>query len=313
MTSAIVDVLQVLLLLFLSPLIAGLIKTIKARLQGRRGPSPIQGYFDLIRLFRKEVVVSRHASWIFHVTPFICFISIIAVCAITPVLSVRTSLGFAGDLIALVYLLALFRFFMALAALDTGSAFGGMGASREMTLSSVAEPAMMVSIFTLALTAGSTSLDHIVSHVQTMGFEAVTPAHILAFGALFLVTLAETGRIPVDNPATHLELTMIHEGMLLEYSGRYLALMEWSSSIKLIIFLTLLGNLFFPWGIADDLTPSGLLISALSYSVKLFAGAAVIGIIETYFAKLRIFRVPDLLGSALMLGILALITFYLFR
>lgn len=219
-------------------------------------------------------------------------------------------MNFAGNIIALVYMLALGTFFLILAGLDAGSAFGGMGSSREAIVATLAEPAMMLSILAIALTAGSTNLSTIVHQSALMEGALVPPAHLMALAALFIVTLAETGRVPVDNPATHLELTMIHEAMLLEYSGRYLALMEWAAGIKLVVFLTLIVNVFAPWGIATSLSPAAITVGLLVYLVKVSALAVVIGVIESMFAKLRLFRVPEMLGAAFILALLALVFFY---
>jgi formate hydrogenlyase subunit 4 len=227
-----------------------------------------------------------------------------------PVFVSHTPLNFAGNIIALVYLLALGTFFLILAGLDAGSAFGGMGSSREAIVATLAEPAMMLSILSIALTAGSTNLSTIVHQSALMeGMAVAPPAHLMALAALFMVTLAETGRVPVDNPATHLELTMIHEAMLLEYSGRYLALMEWAAGIKLLVFLTLIVNVFAPWGIATSLAPSAIAVGLLVYLGKVAGLAIVIGVIESMFAKLRLFRVPEMLGAAFILSLLALVFF----
>jgi formate hydrogenlyase subunit 4 len=200
-----------------------------------------------------------------------------------------------------------------LGGLDPGSAFGGMGSSREMTIAAVAEPAMMLAIFTVAITAGSTDISHIIQAAQSPTWKLLNPTHVMAFAALFIVLLAETGRIPVDNPATHLELTMIHEAMLLEYSGRYLALMEWGTSIKQLVLMTLLVNIFFPVGIAATNTAAALGIGALAYAGKLILLAAAVVIVETTNAKLRLFRVPDLLSAAFVLGTIALLSTFLFQ
>jgi formate hydrogenlyase subunit 4 len=218
-----------------------------------------------------------------------------------------------GDVLALAGLLALGRFFLALGGLDPGSAFGGMGSSREMTIAAVAEPAMMLAIFTVAIGAGSTDISHIVQAAQSPTWKILNPTHIMAFAALFIVLLAETGRIPVDNPATHLELTMIHEAMLLEYSGRHLALMEWGASIKQLVLMTLLVNIFFPVGLAMGATPAALGIGALVYVAKLILIAAAVVVVETTNAKLRLFRVPDLLSAAFVLGALALLSTFIFQ
>lgn len=307
-------VVQLILLLAFAPCIVGVIRKVKARLQCRRGASLFQPYADLVKLFRKQPVISSTTSWIFLAAPYIVFASTVAAGLLMPVFLSRTPLNFAGNIIALVYLLALGTFFLILAGLDAGSAFGGMGSSREAVIATLAEPAMMLSILAIALTAGSTNLSTIVHQsVLLEGVALAPPAHLMALAALFIVTLAETGRVPVDNPATHLELTMIHEAMVLEYSGRYLALMEWAAGIKLLVFLTLIVNVFAPWGIATSVTPSALAMGIILYVTKVAGLAVVIGVIESMFAKLRLFRVPELLGAAFILALLALVFFYTLR
>lgn len=305
---------QLILLLALSPFIVGVIRKVKARLQCRRGASLVQPYADLAKLFGKQPVISSTTSWIFTVAPYIVFASTVAAGLLMPVFISHTPLNFAGNIIALVYMLALGTFFLILAGLDAGSAFGGMGSSREAIVVTLAEPAMILSILAIALTAGSTNLSTIVHQSALLeGMVLAPPAHLMALAAMFIVTLAETGRVPVDNPATHLELTMIHEAMLLEYSGRYLALMEWAAGIKLLVFLTLLVNVFAPWGIATSATPSALATGVAVYVMKVAGLAVIIGVIESMFAKLRLFRVPELLGSAFILALLALVFFYTLR
>lgn len=305
---------QLILLLALSPFIVGVIRKVKARLQCRRGASLVQPYADLAKLFGKQPVISSTTSWIFTASPYIVFASTVAAGLLMPVFISHTPLNFAGNIIALVYLLALGTFFLILAGLDAGSAFGGMGSSREAIVATLAEPAMILSILAIALTAGSTNLSTIVHQSALLeGMVLAPPAHLMALAAMFIVTLAETGRVPVDNPSTHLELTMIHEAMLLEYSGRYLALMEWAAGIKLLVFLTLLVNVFAPWGIATSATPSALATGVAVYVMKVAGLAVIIGVIESMFAKLRLFRVPELLGSAFILALLALVFFYTLR
>jgi len=228
MINLLAIILQTALLLLLAPLLSGLIKNWKAKLQNRRGPRLWQPYFDLLKFLRKDMVISEHASWVYSIAPYVLFLTALCAGLLVPMVTARAPMSLFGGALALVGLLALGRFFLALGALDPASAFGGMGSSREMTLSAIAEPAMMLAIFTVATTAGSTNLSQIVLASQAPGWKFLDPAHTLAFAAMFIVLLAETGRIPVDNPATHLELTMIHEAMLLEYSGRYLAFIEWA-------------------------------------------------------------------------------------
>ena len=305
---------EAIVLIAVSPAIVGLIRKVKARLQCRQGAGIFQPYADLRKLFLKQPVVSTTTSWIFTATPYIVFASTITAGLLVPVFTSQMPLNFAGNIIAFVYLLALGTFFLILAGLDAGSPFGGMGSSREAIVASLTDPAMIMAIFAIALTAGSTNISTIVHETALLeGIVTDPSSRVMALAALFLVTIAETGRVPVDNPATHLELTMIHEAMVLEYSGRYLALLEWASGIKLLVFLTLIANVFAPWGIATSLTPTALSIGLGVYVVKVAGLAVLIGTIECMFAKLRLFRVTDLLGVAFILALLSLLFFYILR
>ncbi len=250
MKSLLTILAQTALLLALAPLLSGCIKNWKAKLQNRRGPRVWQPYSDIVKFMQKDMVISEHASWIFRATPYVLFVSTLLAGMLVPLISISAPLSLFGGALMFVGLLALGRFFLALGGLDPASAFGGMGSSREMTIAAIAEPALMLAIFTVAITAGSTNLSQMLAAAQGPTWKLLNPAHVLAFAALFIVLLAETGRIPVDNPATHLELTMIHEAMILEYSGRYLALIEWSAAVKQLVLMALLVNVFFPVGIA---------------------------------------------------------------
>ncbi|OHC05743.1 MAG: formate hydrogenlyase [Planctomycetes bacterium RIFOXYC2_FULL_41_27] len=307
-SSILLPILQIVVIVGLSPLVKGFINKMEARIQCRRGPSLFQPYYNLVKLLQKDVVVSETASWIFRATPYVTFVSILLIALLVPVLSSQVPLNFIGDIILIIYLFALGRFFLALSSLDTGSAFGGMGGSREMAISSMAEPAMMLSIFTVSLTVGSTNLSNITGTL--LNYKSLNPSLLLAFAAFVIVIIAETGRIPVDNPFTHLELTMIHEGMILEFSGRYLALIEWASSMKLLLLLTILVNTFFPWGITTGFSFPGLIISFALYLVKIGFFALAIVILESSLAKVRLFRIPNLLGTSFILSLLAIISFY---
>ena len=306
-------VIQTALLLALAPLLSGVIRNWKARLQNRRGPRIWQPYADLVKFLRKDMILSEHASWVFSVTPYVLFLTALSAGLLVPLVTAQAPMSLFGGALALVGLLALGRFFLALGGLDPASAFGGMGSSREMTIAAIAEPAMMLAIFTVAITAGSTNLSEIVLASQGPGWKFLDPSHALAFAAMFIVLLAETGRIPVDNPATHLELTMIHEAMLLEYSGRYLALIEWGASIKQLVLMSLLANIFFPVGLAPDTTAAAFGLGLLFLAGKLFVIAGAVVLVETTNAKLRLFRVPDLLSAAFILATLALVSTFLFR
>jgi formate hydrogenlyase subunit 4 len=305
---------QVFVLLTVSPILVGLIRKVKARLQCRRGASIFQPYSDLAKLFRKQPVVSSTTSWIFTATPYILFASTLAAGLLVPTFTSQTPLNIAGGIIVLVYFLALGTFFLILAGLDAGSAFGGMGSSREAIVASLTEPAMILSIFAVALTSGSTNISTIVHKTALLEGIVTDPVpHLMALAALCIVALAETGRVPVDNPATHLELTMIHEAMVLEYSGRYLALIEWAAAMKLVVFLSLIANVFAPWGIATTLAPAAIGIGLVVYILKIAGLAVLIGILESMIAKLRLFRVPELLGAAFILALLGLVFFYVLR
>jgi formate hydrogenlyase subunit 4 len=304
--------LQLLLVLIVAPLLSGIIKTLKARLQNRRGPNILQSYRDIFKLLRKGMVIPETASWIFSATPYIVFATAALVGLMIPMAATDAPLSLFGGVLAVVYLLALGRFFLALGGLDAGTPFGGLGSSREMTISAIAEPAMMLAIFTVALAASSTNLSEMAKVAVSQSWKFLAPSQMLAFAALFIVLIAETGRIPVDNRATHLELTMIHEAMILEYSGPYLALIEYGASIKQLVLMTLVVNTFFPFGLSSDWTLWGLGLGLLFYLIKMLLLACLIVIVETTNAKLRLFRVPELLMVSFIFGALALISTFLF-
>jgi formate hydrogenlyase subunit 4 len=305
--------LQTGLVLLLAPLVSGCIKNWKAKLQNRRGPRIWQPYFDIIKFLRKDMVISEHVSWVFSAAPYVVFVTSLLVGLMVPIITVQAPLGLFGGALAVIGLLALGRFFLALGGLDPASAFGGMGSSREMTLSAIAEPSLVLAIFTVAITAGSTDLSRIVAEGQGSNLKLLNPAHLMAFAALFIVLLAETGRVPVDNPATHLELTMIHEAMLLEYSGRYLAFMEWGASVKQLVLMALLVNIFLPAGLAADGSAASLGLALGVFLLKIFVLSGAVVLVETVNAKLRLFRVPDLLSAAFVLATLALLSTFLFQ
>ncbi|HKQ64062.1 MAG TPA: NADH-quinone oxidoreductase subunit H [Methylomirabilota bacterium] len=305
--------LQLLIVAAGAPLIVGALRTLKARLVGRRGPSPWQPYAELRKLISKEAVVSTTTSWVFRATPYVLVATLLVAAMIVPIAVARPPLAFAGNIILLVYLFMLGTFFLALAGLDAGSAFGGMGSSREVAVAALAEPTIIVAVFALALRAGTIDLGRIAERFGAEPWLAANPAHLLAFAAFFIVMLAETGRLPVDNPATHLELTMIHEAMVLEYSGRYLALIEWAAAMKLFLFMALLANLFFPWGLS---APTGLVpiaVSLLSLTLKLGVLTVAVAVLEVAVAKLRLFRVPELLAGSFALALLSLMAVFVVR
>ena len=300
-------IIQTLLFIALAPLLAGWVKWCKCHLQNRRAPSLLQPYRDLIKLTHKQPVVSKDASWLFIIAPYIIFSTTALAVSVVPLLAVDLPTASSADVIVLVGFLAFARFFLVLAGLDVGTAFGGMGSSREMTISAMAEPAMLMAVFTLTMTASTTNLSFAIDHVLQEGL-VLRPSFIFSLSALMLVAVAETGRIPVDNPATHLELTMIHEAMILEYSGRHLALIEWASQLKLMLYGVLIANIFFPWGIAETFSLSVLCFGLLAIMGKLALLIVVLAISETLLAKMRLFRVQEFLSFAYLLGLLGMLS-----
>ncbi len=308
--SVLWQLVQILLVVALAPLLTGWIRLVKARLNGRRGAAATQPYRDLYRLLQKEAVVAHSASWIFRAAPYVTFAAVWLAACIVPTFTTHLYLAPAADLIALVALLGLARFWTALAGMDVGTAFGGLGASREMLIASLAEPAMLMVTFSLSLLAGTTAPAQIIAFVLSGGI-GLSVSVGLALGAMVMVALAENGRIPIDNPATHLELTMIHEAMVLEYSGRHLAMVEAAAMVRLTLFLALIACLFVPWGIALPGSPvMGVAIGLGGFLIKVFTLATVLALFETSVAKMRVFRYADFLGGALLLGLLATIFHY---
>jgi len=300
-----VQLCQMLIVLALAPLLTGYVRKVKAHLLRRQGPPILQPYRDLLRLVRKEAVVAASASWVFRAAPYLVFGTTWVAAALVPTFATGLIFSYAADMIAIVALLGSARFMLALAGLDVGTSFGGIGSSREMMIASLAEPAMLLAVFTLSLLAGSTQLSFIAASLQ--GPETGLRISLaLALVALVMVAIAENARIPIDNPATHLELTMVHEAMILEYSGRHLALIEAASYLKLLLYLSIISCVFFPWGVAvSGQGFEAYLVGAGMYVVKLAGGGLVLAVFETAIAKMRVFRVPDFLGAALMLGFLA--------
>ena len=305
-----IEAVQVLILLFAAPAFAGWVKTVKCRMQGRTYAGILQPYRDIAKLFAKEVILAENASWIFRVTPYIVFGVTVMIGGIIPLISVDLPFAATADVIALVMLFAIIRFFTALAGMDIGTAFGGMGSSREMTIASLAEPAMLMAVFTVSLAANSTSLPRMVSAIGHGAF-ILRPSLAFALLAYIMVHLTETGRVPVDNPSTHLELTMIHEAMILEYSGRHLALIEWAGMMKLFIFSSLGIAVFCPWGIAAAGDPVALLIAFALLTIKLALLGIILVLIETGLAKMRLFRLTEFLGSAFLLATLGMLSFFI--
>lgn len=296
---------QLILVPALSPLLVGCIRKLKARFQNRKGANVFQPYKDLWKLFHKDEVISSDASWIFRYAPFVMFAVTLVVGASIPLFASFLENTYTSDMLAVVYMLAIGTFFLALAGMDTGSAFGGFGSSREMTISALAEGGFIFSLLTMALLNGTTNLFAIVNGVLSAHGLPLLPI-LLAFFGFFIVLLAETARFPFDNPATHLELTMIHEAMILEYSGKRLALMEWASANKLLIFFALGANLFFPWGIAHSVHIHAVLYGLIIFVLKMLVSCVIIAIIESSIAKLRFFRLPDLLIISFILNCVAI-------
>jgi formate hydrogenlyase subunit 4 len=306
----VIEFLQIAILLGIAPAFTGWVRMLKCWSQGRTSAGLFQPYRDIVKLFSKDVLLADNASWIFRFTPYLVFGTAVLAGGIIPMLSLELPIASTADVIVLVALFAIARFFTALAGMDIGTAFGGMGSSREMTIASLAEPAMLMAIFTVSLASKSTSLSEMV-HVIYSGQSILRPSLAFALFAFILIALAETGRIPVDNPATHLELTMIHEAMILEYSGRHLALIEWANMMKLFLFVMLGAAVFAPWGIAQTGDLAAIFAAFLIMLLKLATVGIVLVIIETGLAKMRIFRMTEFLGSAFLLATLGMLSFFI--
>lgn len=301
---------QMILVLALAPALTGLTRRMRARLQRRVGPPILQPYRDLRRLFGKEVVLAEDSSWLFRAAPYLIFAATWVAAALVPTFQTGLLFSWTGDLIAIVALLGGARFIQATAALDTGTSFGGIGSSREVMIASLAEPAMIMVVFTVALVAGSSQLSTIAAFM--VGSESLRVSLAMALVALVIVAVAENARIPVDNPATHLELTMVHEAMVLEYSGRHLAMIEWAASLKLLLYISVIACIFFPFGLVT--VGGGIAAYAISlgaYLLKLAVASLLLATLETVIAKMRVFRVPNLLGIALMLGLLGTLLLFI--
>ncbi len=296
---------QMMLVLAVAPLLLGVTRKVKARLLRRIGPPLIQPYRDLWKLMHKEAVLAHNASWLYRVAPYTVFAVTWVAAALVPTYSTGLIFSWSADLIALVALLGTGRFALALAGMDVGTAFGGIGSSREMMIASLAEPAMLLVVFTVALIAGTTQLSSIAATFTeaSVGLRVSLGLALLAF---VFVAIAENARIPIDNPATHLELTMVHEAMVLEYSGRHLAMIEAAAALKLVLYFSLIVCLFFPFGMATaDKTASALVIGVAAYLGKILALAILLPIGETAVAKMRVFRYPVFLGGAFAAAALA--------
>ena len=303
-------VIQPVLVVAGSPLLVGVMRQVRARLEGRAGAGIWQPYRDLRKLFRKESVTPRGTTEVFRIAPLVLVATVVVVAVVAPFVTTEPAVGPAADLFAVVALLALGAVALALAGIDTGTAFGGMGASREMTILALVEPTLLVAIFALSVRVGSTNLGAIVSATLHNPARVISPGSLLAAVALIVVIVAETGRLPVDNPSTHLELTMVHEAMVLEYAGPDLALVELASAMRLSVLLGLFANLFLPWGIATSTAPAALLLGVVALVVKVGVFGVVLAAGEVFMAKLRLFRVPELLAGSFLLSVLAVAASY---
>jgi formate hydrogenlyase subunit 4 len=304
---------QMALVLALAPLLTGVVRKVKARLVRRRGPGLLQPYRDLWRLMRKEVVLAENASWLFRVAPYLVFAGTWVAAALVPTFATGLLFSWSADLIAIIALLGSARFFLALAGMDVGTSFGGAGSSREVMIATLAEPALLMIVFSVALLAGSTQLSTVASYMlsSNVGLRVTLALSLLS---LVMVALAENARIPVDNPATHLELTMVHEAMVLEYSGRHLAVIELAGQLQLLLYVSLIGCVFAPWGLAPvGAGPVAHMLAAAAYLAKLALAGVLLALFETAIAKMRVFRVPAFLGAAFMMGILGVLLLFVSR
>lgn len=305
----VIGIIQALILVILAPLLTGIMRKTKARTQKRIGSSVLQPYYDILKLMKKDEVVSEDSSWLFRASPWVNFVSITTAACFIPVMIFYSPFGLVGDTLLVVGLFGLARFFTILAGLDVASSFGGLGSSREMMLSALVEPALFMTIFTIALTFGGTNISTIIE--STAHSTILAPSVIFAAISLFIIILAETGRLPFDNPATHLELTMMHEAIILEYSGKSLALIEWSQSIKQLVLLGLFVNIFIPFGISTVASLTFLGIGLVAFAAKIALVSVFIAFIETKVAKWRLFRIPDLIVMAIASSMVGVIFFYL--
>ena len=304
---------QMLLVLAVAPLVLGVTRKIKARCLRRVGPPTWQPYIDLWKLLHKEAVLAHNASWLYRVAPYLLFATTWVAAALVPTFAVNLMFSWSADLIAIVALLATGRFALALAGMDVGTAFGGIGSSREMMIASLAEPAMLLVVFSVALIAGTTQLSTIASTFVT-GSVGLRVSLGLALFAFVFVAIAENARIPIDNPATHLELTMVHEAMVLEYSGRHLAMIEAAAALKLVMYFSLLACLFVPFGMATaDKNVDTVLVGLMTYIAKILVLAALLPVGETAVAKMRVFRYPIFLGGAFAASALAVFLLFVSR
>lgn len=301
------NLLQGLLLLAGAPLVGGSISWVKARLQGRQGASPLRPYAELLKLFQKQEVHAEPVSWLFHAAPRLSFAAMAGAAMLVPVLAPSNLMGSGGDILLLIYLFAFSRFALMLGAIDSGTPFAGIGVSREAMVAALAELPFLLSLIAVALQSHSTEFPVMTRATLARNLLTVSPVHLLALSSLVLVALAEAGRMPVDHPGSHLEVTMIHHAMTLEYSGASLAWLEWANSLKLNLLIALLLALFCPWGMAQSLSAPAILVAAVAWPVKVAILVAVVAVLESSMAKMRMYRVPDFLGIASAIGVLAVL------
>ena len=305
-TLLLYGLLNVLFVLFASPLFISLIKKVKAYAQKRKGPPLLQTYYNLAKLMKKETIYSENASWIMRITPLVNIAALLVASLFVPLIVIPQPTDLVGNVILFLYLLALAKFFMALSGLDAGSTFGGMGSSREMAISALIEPVIIVVFAALAFAFKTINIPDMFREALTSNV-LVDPVLILISTSIFIVIIVESSRVPVDNPETHLELTMIHEAMILEQSGKNLAMMELSNAMKQLLLMGILINILFPWGLTTEFTATSILISVGAFLIKAVLVAVIIGLFESSCAKSRLFRLPGLFGLALFLSIVTLI------
>lgn len=303
-------IIQFMVIIVLAPLLTGIMRKVKAITQKRIGSSIFQPYYDVLKLMRKNEVISEEASWIFRFSPWIIFSSTLTIAFFIPIFVVSPPFGLEGDIILIIGLFGLSRFFLLLSGLDVSSAFGGIGTSREMMISSLIEPALFLVLFIVAVTYGTTNIDTIMSQA-TESTNSISASLLFSLFGFFIIVMAETGKIPFDNPATHLELTMVHEAMVLEFSGKNLALIELSQSIKQLLLISLLINFFIPWGLSTSFSISEMIIGLLVFLLKILTLCVLIAYIESKVAKWRLFRIPDLIFLSLASGLMGMIFLFI--
>lgn len=309
-SGILIGFIQFLIILVLAPLLTGIMRKIKALTQKRTGSSIFQTYFDLLKLIRKDEVISEESSWIFRFSPWIIFSSTLVVAFFVPIVAVYSAFGLGADIILISGLLGISRFFLMLAGLDVSSTFGGIGVSREMMISSLTEPALFLVLFTVAVTFGATNIETIVSHTAESSF-IISASLLFSLFGFFIIVMAETGKLPFDNPATHLELTMVHEAMILEFSGKSLALIELSKSIKQLLLLSLLISIFIPWGLSTTFSVAAVIVGLSVFLLKMISLGMMIAYIESKVAKWRLFRIPDLIFLSLASGLMGIVFLYI--